>query len=162
MTQIDVDKILIQEAQNSKRHKEGKPIEGLFCRFEFMEILIRMALKKYFNMKTSGSVATIAGAIEKFIEVDFIPNVESADYAYAGYRYEKVQIEPVETVLKANDTKLKTLFDTYKTSGRDYITVPETINMFKRVKFDISETEIVHCFALSKMPTLNDLSPSSN
>jgi len=157
LTQTDLDRLIIQQTRETPKAGDTSGKDRTLSRFEFVEILVRMALKKHMKGASSYNAA-----IDKFFDNDFFPNVLSADYAYEGYRYEKVQVEAVDNVLKNNEKTLKAIFDKFKSPNRDYITRKEIHDLVDRAKLGIIEEEVIKCFALSKMPIIDELNPGNS
>ncbi len=154
-----MDRLIIQQTKETPKAGDSSGKDRTLCRFEFVEILVRMAIKKHMGSK---GITTYNGAIDKFFDNDFLPNVASADYAYEGYRYEKVQIDAVDNVLKNNEKILREIFNKFKSPNRDYITRKELQEFVIRSKLHIIEEEVVKCFILSKMPVIDELNPGNS
>jgi len=161
LTIRDLDKIFIEESRDSPRKSKHSNKEKSICRYEFLEILIRMALKKYISKKDSKSL-TFNDAIDRFLEQDFLPNVKSADYSYEGYRYEKIHIDPMNAVLKANEEILQGVFQKYKKNESDVIYLDDVKEIMEKGGFEVVNAELLKCFALSKMMIVDELNPGSS
>lgn len=158
LTTKDLDQIFIQESKDSPRKLENVVKDRSLCRYEFIDILMRMALKKYMSKKESN---TYIGAIDKFLEQDFFPNVKSADYSYEGYRYEKIHTEPVDQVLRAHEQLLKGMMNRFA-NGQEAIKLEEVENLLNKGNFGINHAELLKCFSLSKMMVVDEREPGNN
>lgn len=160
MTIRDLDKIFIDEARDSPRKVKISNKEKSICRYEFIEILIRMAIKRYMGKKDKSY--TFNEAIDRFIEQDFLPNVKSADYAYEGYRYEKIHIDPMNVVLKANEEILRGLYEKYKKDNRNALYLDDVKEIMEKCGFEVVPAELLKCFALSQMLVIDELNPGTS
>jgi len=160
LTIRDLDKIFIDEARDSPRKVKNSNKEKSICRYEFIEILIRMAIKRYMNKKEKSY--TYTEAIDRFFEQDFLPNVKSADYSYEGYRYEKIHIDPMNAVLKANEEILRGLFQKYKKDNSNVLYLDDVKEIMQKGSFEVVPAELLKCFALSKMLVIDELNPGTS
>ena len=113
-----------------------------------------MAIKKYMSKK---GIKSYNDAIDKFLENDFIPQTKNSEYEYEGYRYEKIHIEPIDICLRNNEHKYKELFENNKIKDTNEISYEAISKLLKDAKIDISEEELLKCFALSRMPIIDEL-----
>lgn len=147
MTTKDLDTIFIQESRETPRKAEINKDRTL-CRYEFIDIILRMAIKKYMNKK---EINTYNAAIDKFLENEFFPTVKSADYTYEGYRYEKIHTEMVDNVLKAHEGTLEDVMSKYSKDDGKSLSLDEVRDLLKKGNFEIIPEELLKCFSLSKM-----------
>ena len=74
-------------------------------RFQFMEILVRIALDKYYK---SGQAATYLDAVQMIMEVNIFPNL--SHLVADKWRFERYINEQCDIVLKANRLLLKNIY----------------------------------------------------
>lgn len=152
LTTKDLDQIFIQESRDTPRKLQTNK-ERTICRSEFIDIILRMAIKKYISKKDTN---TYNAAIDKFLENDFFPNVKSAEYSYEGYRYEKIHTEMVDNVLKAHDGLLEDVMKKFSKDEGKSIHLDEVRELLKKGKFEINPEELLKCFSLSKMLVIEE------
>ena len=69
LTQTDIDRIFI--TVNFEEEQLEANDDSSLCRFEFLEIIVRMAKEKYYE---KGKASTIAEATKLIIETFIVPN----------------------------------------------------------------------------------------
>lgn len=153
----DLDHILINEIQTSPKAIASRSKEKTICRYEFIEVILRMAIRKYMNKY---EILSYNGAIDKFLENDFFPYVKSADYSYEGFRYEKIHTETVDAALKSHEKLLTEVFKIYKEA--EVIGYEVIQKIIKKGRFEVVNEELLKCFALSKMLIIDELDPNNS
>ena len=113
-----------------------------------------MALKKYIGKKETNSYID---AIDKFLEQDFLPNVKSADYAYEGYRYEKIRTDTMDKIFKTHEQIIRSVMNKFKKNEDDVIQLDEINEIMSKGNFGILPGEITKCFALSKQLVIDEV-----
>jgi hypothetical protein len=161
LTIRDLDKIFTDETRDSPRKGKSYNKEKSICRYEFIDLLIRMAIKRYLNKKDTKSY-TYNDAIDRFFEQDFLPNVKTADYSYEGYRYEKIHIDPMNAILRANEEILKGVFQKFKKYSGNVLYLEDVKEIMEKGGFEIVNAELLKCFALSKMLVVDELNPGES
>lgn len=111
MTTQDIDRIFI--ATNYDEAAQSDNDESSLCRYEFFEIICRMAKTKYVE---SGKVKRVSDAIEKLIDKFIIPNSVEV-YEYQPFREKKLWNLDVEDMLVANTVGVSKLYTQYATEG---------------------------------------------
>ncbi|CAG9334427.1 unnamed protein product [Blepharisma stoltei] len=130
------------------------------CRYEFMEILVRIANDKYIRNKVC---STVGDAIEKLAQTHLIPVFSK--YDSNKWRYEKYLVEDVDLALKVHKMILDAIFKKYsgkKTlpGKKPFVSVEEFRTLcadaqFIREGFTTRESDI--CYSLSMMTQVDDL-----
>jgi len=140
---IDIEKDAIEEKDEANPERE-------LCRHEFVEILVRIANRKY---RESKRVKTYANALKCLID-DLLSDT---DLCISSLRINKIWTLQIDDLLKGNFVSLTTIFETISANKKE-ITLQTAINLIKnRVKIPISDTEITAMFAYSKITLINEL-----
>lgn len=106
----DIDRIFI--ATNFEEEQQEGNEDRSLCRFEFYEILVRMAREKYHDKKILPTIAASCEALIKEILIkNFIPIEEN-------FRFEQVWTLEIDELFKANLDKLKQVFLKYADFGK--------------------------------------------
>lgn len=156
LTQTELDKLFIQECRDSPRVGDSPNKDRVLCRYEFIELVLRMAIKKYMGQK---GINTYTAAIDRFLDNDFFPNTRSTDYSYEGFRYQKIQTDSVDLTLKHHEDTWRTLFEKFKSSSRDTISLKEILDLLKTAEISVIDEELKQCFILSKVMPIDELNP---
>lgn len=99
-----MDRLFI--ASNVELENQEENPDKELIRFEFMELLVRIANVKF---RQPGIVATYAEAMEMFIEKNIIPG--SNHYEWQGFREETLYTVEVNDVFYANTENLKKVYN---------------------------------------------------
>lgn len=155
LTQTNIDSLYVALSKESPKSNITQNKDRSLCRFEFIELILRLSIKKYFGVK---DITSYNGAVDKFLENDFYPNVKStADYTYEGFRYEKIQNEQVDQLLKTYEKNLKDIFEKYKQSGKDNLNLQDILKFIKYYNVNMDDEEVKQCFTLSKIMPVDEL-----
>lgn len=146
--------VLAQLKESPKNAKTGLK-EKNFFRFEFIELLLRMGLKKY-----SSGMSGIE-AVERFLEVDIIPGLKSAEYAYEGFRYERIQTQAMNNFLNIWVDQIKAVFDSLKKSNTNFVTLQAVSKYLAAKQINLDSPDITKCFGLSKMLVIDEIAESN-
>ena len=120
------------------------------CRYEFLEIIVRLAMCKYQDLPLSQ-----AEMAQKMIE-DHI--FKYADPSSAiKFRREKLYTNEVNNVLEANLANCQELFKRYKERAGRWISLEGYKSMVKRSGINIKDEVVVKVFAFSKMSILDEM-----
>lgn len=143
--------MIAMQLKESPRNLGGIKETNLL-RFEFIELVLRMGIKKYPN--ESQRIENL----EKFLEKDIISNFEAADYDYEGYRYEKVQTQMINDLLQHWIEQIRKKFDEIKQINAEVVTLKALTSYLKQMRVPLIDQDIIKCFALSKMLIVDELS----
>lgn len=130
-------------------------------RFQFVEILLRMALRKYLE---SGEALNEAQAVEMLIDYNIRPAYYNFQTAHE-YRKEVIWREPVDNILKAHLPVFKHLYDLFGGTEllpgqKMFMSVSEFENFILAVPLvnDIfMQRDASVCFSLAMMTQVNDI-----
>ena len=112
LTSQDIDRIFI--ATNFEEEDLEENDDNSLCRFEFMEIIARMAKTKYFD---KGLCGTVWESCRKMIREYIIPNTVEA-MEWQGFRDNQLWCLDVDDLFKANQVGVGKLFAAYATKGQ--------------------------------------------
>ena len=139
------------QLKESPRNTKSGMNEILLLRFEFIELLLRMGIKKY------PAESQLIENLEKFLEKDIIANLGSAEYDYEGYRYEKIQTQIVNDLLQDWIEPIRKKFDDIKQVSTDTVSLQSIVSLLKGMKVQLIEADIIKCFAFSKMLVVDEV-----
>jgi hypothetical protein len=106
----DIDRIFI--ATNFEEEEQEGNEDRSLCRFEFYEIIVRMARTKFYEKQILPTIAASCEALIKEIQYkNFIPVAEE-------FRYEHIWKLEIDDLFKANLDKLKQVFLKYADFGK--------------------------------------------
>jgi hypothetical protein len=130
--------------------------DNSLCRFEFLEIIARMAKQKYFER---GVCKTVAESVEKLL-VDFIiPNsIESMEWQL--FRDNQLWTLEVDDFFKANQYGVDQLFKKFSTMqvrNTKYLSKDDCVKMMVDSGVPLSEKNVVVAYALSKSTIANEM-----
>ena len=154
LTGSDIDRIFI--ATNFEEEDLEENDDNSLCRFEFLEIIARMAKQKYFER---GVCKTVAESVEKLL-VDFIiPNsIESMEWQL--FRDNQLWTLEVDDLFKANQYGVDQLFKKFSTlqvRNTKYLSKDDCVKMMVDSGVPLSEKNVVVAYALSKSTIANEM-----
>jgi len=154
LTGSDIDRIFI--ATNFEEEDLEENDDNSLCRFEFLEIIARMAKQKYFER---GVCKTVAESVEKLL-VDFIiPNsIESMEWQL--FRDNQLWTLEVDDLFKANQYGVDQLFKKFSTMqvrNTKYLSKDDCVKMMVDSGVPLSEKNVVVAYALSKSTIANEM-----
>ena len=154
LTGSDIDRIFI--ATNFEEEDLEENDDNSLCRFEFLEIIARMAKQKYFER---GVCKTVAESVEKLL-VDFIiPNsIESMEWQL--FMDNQLWTLEVDDLFKANQYGVDQLFKKFSTMqvrNTKYLSKDDCVKMMVDSGVPLSEKNVVVAYALSKSTIANEM-----
>jgi uncharacterized protein YggL (DUF469 family) len=137
-----LDRILI--TTNVSTHQYTSSAERDLQRYEFLEIIVRMANAKF---KEPHIVNSTAEAIEKLLNENIFPNAKSVD----GETFRKYQCYNYKTneILKKNEQQIKKVYDSYSHSKKRWITMEECQSYVRKMNLNVSEMMVGPIYAES-------------
>ncbi|CAI2382226.1 unnamed protein product [Moneuplotes crassus] len=114
--------------------QEDNPDRDL-CRYEFYEIIARLAREKYFNTKICNSLAS---AIDKFLE-DIYAQCEHY-WSWQKWREEKLWTFRVDDLLKANLPALKKVYKSYHNQVKKWMDLDDVEDLMVRAMPEVANT----------------------
>ena len=148
----DIDNLYIAQSKENIKMPNYKKVEKILNRCEFLDLLLRMSIKKYYQKSFDGrnKVQTKANAIEIFMENDLKPIIEAGKYEFDSYRKNRVYMKSIDNVLVTNENSLIELYNDYK-SNESMLTLKGLVVLLNDKMIEIKGEEILKCFVLSKM-----------
>lgn len=113
-------------------------IGGSIVRFEFWELLVRIASSKY---RETGQVKSYSEALEKLIAEKLIPLAQPEPWQ--AFRDNQLWTIEVNDILEANLENLKKIYSSYFNSVKKFMLYVEALGMATRdCQLDISEKDV--------------------
>lgn len=109
---MDIDQIFIATNFDENQHQNND--EKSLVRYEFLEIIVRLAKLKF---KDKGTCNTVAESVEKLISDFILPNNLEV-MSWNDFRVQKVWTLEIDLIFKANFVGIKKMFDHYAGSNR--------------------------------------------
>ena len=137
----DVDRMFI--ATNTNIDKiEDNPAKEL-CRYEFIEILLRIAIAKYKEGSAAESMKKLLTNIYSFTSTD----------NWQEFRVGKLWCIPVDNLYKANVDNLKVLFEKHTPKGKKALSMESVLHMVTDAQIDVVEKDVkvAYCFSKSSV-----------
>ena len=145
---VDIDRNFI--SANLKVENSFGPEKAL-SRYEFLEVLVRLANFKYLETKTVGSFAE---ATDKLI-TDSLKHFHYEPWQQ--WREEHLWTMDVNDIFEANIAPLKTIFNYYKSPSKPNVTIDDCIVMCtQRSNLEVSEKDIAFCYGYSHQTVINE------
>jgi hypothetical protein len=119
------------------------------CRFEFFEIMVRMAVCKYQDL-----ALTPAEALRKLLN-EHILKYGGASSALQ-FRHEKLYHVEVNDILEVNLFNLQTLFAKYKDRRGKYVNIEGIKKLLDKARVAYNEKDLMRDFVFSKMSVLDE------
>ena len=127
------------------------PSNGL-KRFEFLEILVRLANIKYLETKIC---KTYAESTEKLITECVLPNF--IPDPWQEFRDKELWSIDVNDIFEANLENLKRIYAHYKTPTKQQLELEDCIAICTRdTTLNISEKDVLFCFGYCQMTVMNE------
>ena len=144
-----VDRTFI--AATLKVAESNAPSNGL-RRFEFLEIMVRLANIKFLETKI---VKSYAEATEKMLSECVIPSF--VPEPWQEFRDQELWTMDVKDVFEANQQNLQTIFKNYKTPTKGFMELVDVIQMCTvDTQIAMSEKDISFCYGYSHMTVVNE------
>ena len=151
MTLRDIDTLYMNQTKELIRAPNFKKVDKALNRSEFVDLLLRISIKKYYLKIFNGSIVqSRRAAVEIFMGNDFSPIIEAGKYEYDNYRRRRVYQVLIDNILFTNQTALIEIYDNYK-SNESFLTLKGLVLLLNDKNIEINEEEILKCFVLSKM-----------
>lgn len=150
LKQSTIDRLFITtnfEAENQPNNPDKQLI-----RFEFIELLIRIAGAKY---KETGVCKTWTDAFEKLWEDNILPASEM--HLWQGFRDQQLYTVEVNDLFMANDELIRKVYQRYYTLTKKYMSAEDAIELFcNESDCGLTNKEAQYCHAMSKMTNPNE------
>ena len=125
------------------------------CRYEFFEIIVRLAMCKYQDLPL-----TPAGMTAKLLEEHIFKFAEQSKAV--KFRKEKLYNYDVNSVLEANLNNCQILFKKYRERAGRWISLEGYKKMLKVAGIPIKDEEIIKVYAFSKMSILDEMTSADS
>ena len=146
-----VDRLFIATKSGDSSDLKDFPERDL-SRFEFYEIIVRMAGAKY---KDWGKWESYAQAVRTIIEEDFFQFFSISKWQ--DFREKELWSLDVNDILNANLDALKKIYKQFENSKKSYMDLNDALNLLVRNSGLISiEKDVISWFALSKSTIPNE------
>jgi len=130
------------EAQDDNPNRE-------LCRFEFFEIIVRIALCKYQELGISA-----VQSLKKLLE-EHIFRYGTGSNAIA-FRKEKLYQVEVNDVLEVNLFNIQSLFSSYKEARSKHVSLKSLKSLLSKSSLPYNDRDLMRDFAFSKMSVLDE------
>ena len=128
-------------------------VGNALVRFEFWEILVRIANLKY---RETGVTQSFSEALSMLIEERLIPYAQSG-FSWQQFRTRHLWTMEVNDLFEANLENLKKVYSKFQSPSKKHMTLEDAINLCQnKADLQLSEKDIVFCFGMSKMPIVSE------
>ena len=154
-TMHEIDRAFV--ATNIELEKLDENPDRELCRFEFLEIITRIGIIKYFDSKIC---STYSAAVYKVVTEDVLPRAPSAKEFYEDYRFANIYNIEIDELFKTNLSSLEKLYRNNKTVVGVHI--DKITEIVEKGEINLDENEIIYCFAHSKMTVVDEMQEGNN
>jgi len=146
-----IDRLFIAVNVDIEASSQGQNNDRTLCRYEFFEILIRIAGAKY---KDTGLRKTYKESVELLLES--LINLNDPPQIRL-YRINEIWTLPIDDLLRSNIEGLRKIYCRFIHSQKKFMSLPDCIQLIRKdCGFDISEFEITRAYGYSKMTIINE------
>ena len=159
LTTVDIDRIFI--ATNFEEEDLEENDDNSLCRFEFMEIIARMAKTKYFE---KNKCKTVAESCERMITQLIIPNT-AEPMEWQPFRENLLWCLDVDDIFKANSFSINKLYKHFATNGignKVSFSLEDGIKMFSEIGIELPEGQVTIAYAFAKATLANEMDEFDN
>jgi hypothetical protein len=143
-------------ATNVSNNKFKNSSERELHRYEFMEVIVRLASTKYKEPKI---ITNYHGATQEILEKHIIPNNRQVNGVI--WRWDQLYNLKCDEFWKRNQAPTLKLFESYLNPTKRYVTMEECFKTCRKAGVQISENKINECYAesmMTRVDTMSDLS----
>ncbi|CAI2376886.1 unnamed protein product [Moneuplotes crassus] len=144
----DIDRIFIA-TKVSDRFKSTKDLS----RFEFWEVLVRIAIKKYFE---PGIINSIPSAVEELITKNLLTHFKPR-IDWKKWREMELWNLNIDDLFKRNLENLNLLYSRNLTQMKKFMSYSDLMELTKEAEVDILENKINLAYSYSKMTVLDEV-----
>lgn len=145
-----VDRLFIATNTNAGAQSGMKNEQGL-CRFDFLEILVRLSGAKF---RDPGIVPTISEALDKLIQENVFPNADEIDWQ--RFREEELYNTECHLLFHKNETELKKVFNHFTHGQKKQLNGKDVIELINnKTKLNVPDKSIMLSYGSSKMSCIN-------
>ena len=143
-------------ATNVSNNKYKNSSERELHRYEFMEVIVRLANTKFKEPKI---IAKHHDATTELLEKFIIPNNRQVDGV--NWRWRELYNLKCDEFWRKNQPPTMKLFETYLNPTKRYVTMEECFKTCRKAGITISESKINECYVesmMTRVDTMSDLS----
>jgi hypothetical protein len=129
--------------------QEDNPDRDL-CRFEFYEIIVRLARPKY---KNSGMASSLDAAVKMIIEENLVKNTEVM--GGPSFREKYIFDLGIDDLFRANETGITSLYNLYTINLKKNLDMKGCFDLVKDLGLPEHEVKLSYSFA--KMPIVDEM-----
>ena len=142
-----IDRVFIATNVNPHNPNPSRDLR----RYEFLEILVRLAIVKY---KETGICRSISDSLNKLLNDNIFPNLEESN-AFS-FRDTFLYKNHVNDLLVRNEQGIKKLFGLYIHGQKRYMNTKDAIDLInQKAELRFLDRQVIRQFGLSKMPHLD-------
>jgi len=150
-----IDRIFI--ATNVELEKIDDNPDKALCRYEFLEILCRIANAKF---KETGICGSHSESLKKLLDEHILPNANPSPWQ--EFRDEQLWTMEVNDTLEANLDGLKKVYGYYFEPRKKYMTMTDAMNlMMRETALNLIEKDATFCYGMCKMTCVKETEDSS-
>eukprot|EP01017_Pseudomicrothorax_dubius_P016222 TRINITY_DN1841_c0_g4_i1.p1 TRINITY_DN1841_c0_g4~~TRINITY_DN1841_c0_g4_i1.p1 ORF type:complete len:342 (+),score=73.87 TRINITY_DN1841_c0_g4_i1:49-1026(+) len=148
----DIDRIFI--ASNFETTEVSENPDNRFCRFEFVEAMLRLSVARFPDMQSNKVPATeiFTRFMEEIIGDRMVTPFEETE----GFRQAEIYTLGVNDVLAANIDTIDQIYRKYK-ERQNFLSLENIRTMIRDASLELSSKEIIKLFSYSKMSIINEL-----
>jgi len=129
---------------------EDNPDNAL-CRYEFFEILVRLAVQKYTNLNL-----TPRKAFERILEDLVLPSANASNEAV--YRRNAIYNLPINDILEMNEENIKAVYNKLKLpSTAKMIKIKRVEDLLSKIDPRFTKVDFLKAWSFSKMSVLDEM-----
>jgi hypothetical protein len=156
LPQRDIDRAFV--ATNFEVEDQQDNPDSMLCRFEFLEIMYRLAMLRF---KVDKNVPNPAALLQRFMDECIGDKFQTGEKECEQFRREKVFTLGVNYVLTQNLAVMEAAFKKYRDNTDPFMTFKMSQIFLKDMKLQLHPKIITQCFAFSKM-TVQDEANQNN
>lgn len=151
-------------------NKQKPAGEKRLHRYEFIELLVRLAQAKYADKITDTSKKryayqqnaepslTLADLLQSFISKDLLPNVKMVDYH--ALRHQHIYQNKVDELLRKNEMVIAKLYNAFVVPPCQHLAIAQVAGFVSAAKLNIASKQLNICLVwcqMSRVDTMSDL-----
>jgi len=164
---VTFDRIFMATCAPTNKQKPAG--EKRLHRYEFIEILVRLAQAKYSDKITDTNkkryayqqnaepLLTLADLLQSFITKDLLPNNKMFDYL--GFRHRHIYQNQVDELLRKNEMVISKLYNAFIVPPHQYLAIAQVTEFVRTAKLNIANDKLNVCLMwcqMSRVDTMSD------
>ena len=131
----------------------GNNPDNALCRYEFLEVICRLANDKYIKPKINENYSEALQMI-----LDLIFKTDKLGDQWQGFRKKLLYTTAVNDLLEPNISNLKKLYETYFEPRKRHMYLRDAHDLFiRRTGIFAKEPPVTFCFGMCKMTCINEM-----